>query len=327
MTPLPSQLEAFHERLIELLGAETAAAVLASMARPKRCGYWRNPLRAGPAAEDQPGEPVAGLPGCRSLAAPMRARLVASAEAESGAIYPMNPSSLLAPLLLAPQAGQEVLDLAAAPGGKTLVLAALMRNTGRIAAVDPVPARFHRMRANLERCGVSIAECYGHDGRSVGRKVPGRFDAVLLDAPCSSEARMRLDDPDSYRHWRPRKVRETARKQRGLIRSAFAALKPGGRLLYCTCAFAPEENEAVVDYLLRNEPEAELLDLHADVQALLGGEGRIDATWTPRLMAGIRVWQGQQFAGSLARTLRVLPDSLWDGFYLALLRRGPSVDR
>ena len=95
------------------------------------------------------------------------------------------------------------------------------------------------------------------DGRSIGRKVPERFDRVLLDSPCSSESRIRLDDPSTYQHWSPRKTREMVRKQRGLIRSAYLALKPGGELVYCTCAFSVEENEQVVDYLLRREPAAE----------------------------------------------------------------------
>ena len=108
---------------------------------------------------------------------------------------------------------EEVLDLAAAPGGKTLAIAALMNNTGRIAAVEPIRGRFHRMQANLRRCGVSNVQFYQRDGRSVGRLVPERFDRVLLDAPCSSESRMRWLDQQSFEQWSLRKIRETQRKQ------------------------------------------------------------------------------------------------------------------
>ena len=194
-----------------------------------------------------------------------------------------------------------MLDLAAAPGGKTLLMAAAMANGGRIAAVEPVKGRFHRMRANLDRCGVTNTQFYQADGRSIGRKVPERFDRVLLDAPCSSEARIRIDAPETYDHWKLRKVRECAKKQRGLIRSAYAALRPGGRLLYCTCSFAPEENEMVVDHLLRAEPRAPLIRVT--------GAGR----------GGLTEWQGRALDPRLGDTLRVVPDDLYDGFYMALI--------
>ena len=111
--------------------------------------------------------------------------------ATEGAIYIQNPSSYFAVKTLAPVLDEEVLDLAAAPGGKTLAMAARMQNTGRIAAVEPIRGRFHRMQANLRRCGVTNVQFYQRDGRGVGRAVPDRFDRVLLDAPCSSESRMR----------------------------------------------------------------------------------------------------------------------------------------
>lgn len=93
-------------------------------------------------------------------------------------------------------------------------------------------------------------------GERLEKKTPERFDRVLLDAPCSGESRIHQDDPASWQHWKLRKIKEQARKQYGLIRSAFAALKPGGTLLYCTCSFAPEENEAVVSDFLTDTPEA-----------------------------------------------------------------------
>ena len=117
---------------------------------------------------------------------------------------------------------------------------------------------------------------------------------------------MRLAEPATYAHWKPRKIKEAARKQRALLRAAFAALKPGGRLVYSTCAFAAEENEANVASLLRAEPQAELCEL-----AFPG---------VPCL-PGVTQWRAQQFGLQMQMTLRVLPDSVWDGFYLAKLRK------
>ena len=145
---------------------------------------------------------------------------------------------------------------------------------------------------------------YQADGRGIGRKVPQRFHRVLLDAPCSSEARIRLDDPASYAHWKPRKVKETSRKQRGLIRSAYQALKPGGELVYCTCAFSPEENELVVDHLLRSEPAAEPLP-----SAVPG-------------LPGLTRWNGRTLDPRIDACRRVIPDGLFDGFFIARIRKG-----
>ena len=175
-------LAEFHERLADICGP-AAAGVLRSMTQPKRQAYWLNPLVARPPDFEPPGEPVPGLDGMFSVAADLREAITRHEGARDGWLYPMNPSSLLAVEALAPRPGEEVLDLAAAPGGKTVLLAARMRNSGRIAAVEPVKGRFHRLRANLARCGVSNAQLYLADGRTIGRKVPERFDRVLLRCP------------------------------------------------------------------------------------------------------------------------------------------------
>lgn len=87
--------------------------------------------------------------------------------------------------------------------------------------VEPVRKRMYRLADNLKRMGSKISKTYLMDGRKAGQKVPDRFDRVMLDAPCSSEARMRLADPDSCKYWNLRKIREQSRKQTGLIASAF----------------------------------------------------------------------------------------------------------
>lgn len=231
-----------------------------------------------------------------------RDALIASKAFDQSLIYVQNPSSMLATLVLDPQPGEVVLDLAAAPGGKTLHIAAKMRNEGQLSAVEPIRGRFFKLQANLKRYGAEITRTYMTDGRTVGKKTPERFDRVLLDAPCSGESRIHQDDPASWQHWKPRKIKEQARKQYGLIRSAFAALKPGGTLLYCTCSFAPEENEAVVSDFLTDTPEANLVQISLPIL---------------NQQNGLTSWQEKEFGAQANQTIRVLPNDLFDGFFLA----------
>lgn len=240
-----------------------------------------------------------------------REKLTHSPAAAQGEVYVQGLSSMLAPVVLAPEDEHWVLDLAAAPGGKTILMAEMMNNRGRISAVEPVKARFFRLRANLERMGIRNTRLYMKDGRAVGRLKPDSFDRIMLDAPCSSESRFSAVDERSWSHWSPRKVAECARKQRRLILSGFDALKPGGVMLYCTCAFSPEENEAVVSHLLRRRPSASLAPCKLPIA---------------HASAGVTHWQGKSFHPDVVNTRRVWPNAQMDGFYLALITK-PQAQR
>jgi tRNA (cytosine49-C5)-methyltransferase len=295
----PGALRAHLERLLP-------AGALDTFAIDKPIAFWINPLRA-PDPEHVRRE-LASLHPTRvewidafTIGPEHRRALTESAAFAEGRIYVQSLASMLAPLALDPQPGEEILDLAAAPGGKTIRIAALMQNRGRIAAVEPIKARFFRMRGNLERCGASIVRTYMSDGRSIGRKTPERFDRVLLDAPCSSEARVDLRDPDTYAHWSPRKLKESSRKQRGLIESAYTCVRPGGVLVYSTCSFAPEENEGVIEHLLsRTDAYVEALALPIENVA----PGRTEGA-----------------DPSLALSRRIVPTREMDGFYLCRIRK------
>lgn len=303
----------FLDRLEEIHG-ERLHQVVVSFDTAKRPCLWLNPILADPAVTlialrelHIELEPLEWMTGVYLARGRDREILVHSALFERGEIYLQNPSSLLAPRLLAPRPGEEILDLAAAPGGKTIQLAVMMEGRGRLAAVESVKTRFFRMQANLRRAGVSNVVCYLMDGRSVGRKTPGRFHRVLLDAPCSSEGRFRAGEPRSFRHWSMHKVRDSARKQRRLILSGLEALQSGGRLLYCTCSFSPEENELVIQHAL------DRLGEEVDVSVL-------DLPMTNSLR-GLTQWQGKVLDPRLENAVRVLPDEAYDGFFLCLLEK------
>ncbi|HHH39338.1 MAG TPA: RsmB/NOP family class I SAM-dependent RNA methyltransferase [Sedimenticola sp.] len=306
--------EPFLERLQAIVPAGRLPAVLESFTHRRPTTFRGNPLkRDDRALEEELAmagfrlDPVPWLPGAWRIPPSQRRALTESTACLEGRLYIQGLSSMLAPILLAPRPGEQVLDLAAAPGGKTLQMAAMMANRGRLSAVEPVRSRFFRLRANLERHGATMVKAYRMDGRAVGSKVPERFDRVLLDAPCSSEARFRAQRPESWAYWSLRKIRECAHKQRRLLESGLRALRPGGTLLYCTCSFAPEENEAVVDAALARHPgELEVEPLGLELEDL---------------QPGLDHWQGRAFDPALAAAVRVLPGADREGLFLCRLRR------
>jgi 16S rRNA (cytosine1407-C5)-methyltransferase len=301
----------FEERFGAIAG-DRAGPALAALGSPRRPHARVNTLKANldgllsELSALEP-EPVTWCPEGLRFPENRRDDLVNHPAALDGRLYPQSPSSWLPVIALDPAPDQEILDLAAAPGGKALHLAARMENRGRLACVEPIRERFFRLQGNLRRAGVTIAATYLKDGRSVGGAVPGRFDRVLLDAPCSSEAKLRPNDAESGRHWSLRKVHEAAHKQRGLIVSAFDALKPGGVLVYATCSSAPEEDEGVLAHLLIERPTAAIrpFDLPPGVPGL----------------GGITAWDGQTWPAEVAHARRILPDQDFDVFFVARVHK------
>jgi len=225
-----------------------------------------------------------------------------------GYLYLQGLSSMLPALVLNPQPGERVLDLCAAPGSKTTQMVCLMQNQGSLLAVEPIRDRYYKLRSIVSQSGAKIVRFKRMDGRRL--RVPPTerpFDKILVDAPCSCEGRFRIDEPKTYAYWSLRKIREMARKQKGLLLNASRLLKANGILVYSTCSFAPEENEAVVDWFLRKT------------------EGRFRPL--PISLKGISTypvltqWQDRPFHPEIRHGLRVLPDDQMEGFFMARLMR------
>ncbi len=228
---------------------------------------------------------------------------------QRGELFIQGLASMTAPLALEPKPGEAILDLCAAPGGKTTLLACLMNGSAtdselRLHANDGSRSRVYKLRAVLEQQGVQGAVTTARQGQGFGRSHAGVFDAVLLDAPCSAEARQH---PDSEEHWTARRIPRLAGLQTRLLESAVAATRPGGRILYATCTFAPEENEAVVNrVLLRHAGCLALEELPLPL---------------PPALPGLTQWGRKSFHADLALSRRLLPGPGVEGFYLALLRK------
>ena len=181
----------------------------------------------------------------------------------NGDCYVQDPSTALAPELLAPFPNQTVLDACAAPGGKTAHLAQLMGNTGRLVAIDQDEGRLERLRENLSRLGVKnarILRCDWRDKDSISATGLEResFDKILLDAPCSNTGVMRRRVDVRWR-LRPDDFVRMPQQQLAILRAVAPFLKPGGSLVYSTCSLETEENEAVVAAFLRGAEEFGLM--------------------------------------------------------------------
>ena len=250
--------EAFRDRLQAILPAEHFAACWQSLAAEQPTAFRANALKGTPdalvaelTAEGFALTPLAWKADAFVVPATQRRALTECPAYREGRLYIQNPSSMVPPILLSPQSEECILDLGAAPGSKTLQLAELMGNQGSIWAVESVRGRFFRLRDNLARHGAENVQTHLADGTRIWRRHPERFDRVLLDAPCSSEGRFRADAPKTYAYWSQKKIAEASRKQRRLCYSAVQCLKPDGVLVYSTCTFAPEENEAIINRVLR----------------------------------------------------------------------------
>jgi NOL1/NOP2/sun family putative RNA methylase len=230
--------------------------------------------------------------------APMSAG--ATTEYLLGLYYVQDLSSCISVDALEVEAGQEVLDIAAAPGGKTTMIAQKMNNTGSIVALEPSAARARSMSFNLARCGVSNTCVVRNEGQQVSN-FKKKFDRVLLDAPCSCEGVIAKDVSRKTSH-EPADVEFCSNKQESLIEAAAGAVKSGGILVYSTCSFAPEENESVVSSLLQKRDDVSVEDIEVG---------------TP----GLTQFQDLKFDSAVENTRRLYPH-LHDttGFYVAKLR-------
>jgi 16S rRNA (cytosine967-C5)-methyltransferase len=247
-------------RWVERYGATDAEALMRAMnerpplaVRANTLRLTREALAARLAGEDDVAtQPTRwapeGLVTERAAGTPARWHAFAD-----GACVVQDEASMLIARLLEPAPGETVIDACAAPGTKTTHLAQLMDNRGRIVALDPQPARLHRVTEASERLGVSIVQTIEGTAQELVSSYAPRADAVLVDAPCSNLGVLRRNPEVKWRR-RPEDIPAAAVRQREILTAAATLVKPGGRLVYATCSPEPEENEAVVAAFLAAQP-------------------------------------------------------------------------
>ena len=222
-----------------------------------------------------------------------------------GYVYRQSLSSMLAALVLNPCPGERILDLCSAPGSKTTQMASMMRNEGEIVCVEAVKNRFYKLKSVISLLGAGNVKVKLLDGRKFKDKE--LFDKILVDAPCSCEGLFHGSFPESFAYWSLRKVKEMVQKQRGLLLNAARLLKESGTLVYSTCTFAPEENEGVIDWLLRKS-KVKLRVVPVEWPKV--------ATY-PAIMS----WHGKTMNNAVQNCARILPTDLMDGFFIAKMER------
>jgi 16S rRNA (cytosine1407-C5)-methyltransferase len=239
--------------------------------------------------------------------------LTALPEYNQGLFYIQNLSSMIPALVLDPKKDDLVLDLAAAPGSKTTQLAALMQNSGEIVANDISSTRIFKLKSVLETLGITNTKTINMPGEKVWQKYPEHFDKVLIDSPCSMEGRFTLLEEKSFSQWSTKKVKQLAKQQQWLLRSAISATKVGGTIVYSTCTIAPEENEGVIEWILQKEKEAVIIE-----PIILP-----EFTFQPVL----KEWKNKPFSTAVSNTCRILPSHSMEGFYIAKIRKVKSTAR
>ena len=186
---------------------------------------------------------------------------------ENGSIYLQSISSMLPVYYLNPQKNNDILDMAAAPGGKTSQIAALTNNESRITAYEINKIRAEKLKYNLNKLGVKNCTVIEQDARNIDSFF--RFDQILLDAPSSGTGTIDINNPSTYKSFNKKMINYTTRCQEKLLNKALDVLKPDGTMVYSTCSILSIENENIISNVLRKRKDVEIVKLSLDKDLLL----------------------------------------------------------
>lgn len=221
-----------------------------------------------------------------------------------GYIYVQEAVSMIPPIVLGPRPGDIVLDMCASPGSKTTQIAQLMNNKGLIIANDIKGDRIAALGINVQRCGLTNCIVTQMHGQGFGKKGI-MFDKILVDAPCSATGAIRKSFK-TIEMWNPKMIERLAITQKSLIKTAFNLLKPNGVMVYSTCSVEPEEDEGVVDYLLKEFDNARIEEIKLDIKR------------SPAMTE----FEGVEYDDEVRKSLRLWPqDNDTEGFFICKIRK------
>lgn len=228
---------------------------------------------------------------------------------EAGVYYIQEASAMAPAAYLAPRPGERILDLCAAPGGKSTQIASAMRGKGFLVCNEIHPQRAKILAGNIERMGIGNALVVNHEPDFLARHFPAYFDKILVDAPCSGEGMFRKSQ-EAVEEWSPENVKMCAERQRNILESAAVMLRAGGRLVYSTCTFAPEEDEGTISHFLKEHPEFYLEEIEK----------------YPGMTEGMASGKETDIAG-IEKTVRLWPHKLkGEGHFVASLKKEDEAE-
>ncbi len=304
----------FEERMKRLLQEEYSAFV-AAYDTPVRRGLrvHTGKLEVDPFRKLFPHDliPSPFADNCFFLDAPHKAG--ADPLHHAGAYYMQEPSAASAVTVLAPKPGERILDLCAAPGGKSTQIAALLDGDGLLWSNEYVSSRARILQQNAERWGYRNQVITNRDTTALCGALEGYFDGVLVDAPCSGEGMFRKE-PQALTEWSLDNIQLCADRQDEILDNAAQAVRPGGRLVYSTCTFAPEENEGAVARFLERHPDFSLQPIAVD----FGCPGFAVERILPFCPGISTMWD-------LTRCRRILPQHGGEGHFIALFVRNEDA--
>lgn len=244
------------DRWTAQFGEKNTTKLLKWNQEPSLTTFRLNPLKPESTEVVQPNDKIKALEGHNDFF--VSSGLPPKEWIDEGLIYIQDPATIHSVLLLDPQSNEVVLDACAAPGGKSVQIAVLMRNQGALLCTDSNAKRFPRLLRNLGRLGIDIAETETFDWtQTAPKKWHNHFDAILLDVPCSNTGvlRKRVDV-----RWRmtTKNISEIVELQKQILSNAITCIKPDGRLVYSTCSIDKEENSELIETFLKEHPELKL---------------------------------------------------------------------
>ncbi|MCQ2562662.1 MAG: RsmB/NOP family class I SAM-dependent RNA methyltransferase [Alphaproteobacteria bacterium] len=238
--------------------------------------------------------------------------LVTTDLVKGGVLYIQNASSYLPVLALQPETGDSILDACAAPGGKSSHIAALTGGNIDLWLNDGIVSRIENIKQVEKLLGFKHNKLTTFPVQTIDKEIHQQFDKILLDIQCSGEGMMDITKPFTMRFWSMDRIKKYMYLQTKALNACFKLLKPGGTLVYSTCTFAPEENEAPISNLLKHNPDAVIQPLLFDSKFVRPGE---------------RKWDNFVFNPQLSGALRVLPSPGMEGFFLCRIRKAIAGEK
>ncbi len=292
--------QSFKEKYIRLLGKAQAEKMFAAMNETPKKAFRINSLKNKTKITYSLDQKVPIIP--HAYYGPISGQ---DPEWVSGLIYSQDPAAMFPAYIANVKPGDKVLDLCAAPGGKTTALGEELKGQGLLVANEISTSRAKVLRENLERWGITNALITNDDTESLAQNFPAFFDLILVDAPCSGEGMFRKN-PVAAHYWSPEYVLKCAQRQKDILTWAVKMLKPNGKLVYSTCTFSPEEDEQIVSWLVQEK------GLQIE---------KINNVGSKQIDFGHPEWTKEELP-ALKNTLRFWPqDGIGEGQYVALLSK------